>query len=113
MPEKHDNTIHKRFLRSKKTIKVTPSSITRIGPIIYIENPEEAFGVDYIHIKKDTKVEETTIADIITTSHLVRSDAISAINRDTSQVSIQQKRDNIYILSINNMPNMQKSKRLY
>ena len=36
--------------------------------------------MDYVHIKEDTKVEETTIADIIITSHSVKSDAMSVIN---------------------------------
>ena len=61
-------------------IKVTLSSITKIRPIIYIEDPEEAPNINHVYIKEDTKVEETTVADIITTSHPVRSDAISAIN---------------------------------
>ena len=87
MPERYDNIIYKLFLRSKKTIKVTPSSITRIGLIIYIKDPEEALNIDYIHIK-DTKAEETTVADIITTSHPIRSNTTSAINLDASQVSI-------------------------
>ena len=46
----------------------------------YIEDPKEAFSVDYIYIEEDTKVEETIIVDIITTSHFVKSDTISAIN---------------------------------
>ena len=86
-------------------IKVTLSSITRIGLIIYIKDPKEALSVDHAHIE-NTEAEETTIADIIITSHSVRSNATSAINLDTNQVSIQQKRDNKYILNINNMPNM-------
>ena len=53
-----------------------------------MEDPKEAFSVNHIYIEEDTKAEETTIADIITTSHSVRSDAMSAINWDTSQVSI-------------------------
>ena len=61
--------------------------MTRIGLIIYMEDPKEAPGVDYAHIE-DTKAEETTIADIITTSHSVRSNAISIINLDASQASI-------------------------
>ena len=80
MPERYNNTIRKRFLRSKKTIKVILSSTTRIGLIIYIEGPEEAFSVDYVHVKEDTEVEETIIAAIITTGHPVRSNAMSAIN---------------------------------
>ena len=83
MPERYDNTIHKLFLKSKKTIKITLSSITRIGLIIYIEDPKEAPGVDYAYIE-DTKAEETIIADIITTSHPIRSNATSIINLDTS-----------------------------
>ena len=83
MLERYNNTIHKRFLRSKKTIKVTLSSITRIGLIIYIEDPKEASSVDHAHIK-DTEAEETTMADIITTSHPIRSNAISVINLDAS-----------------------------
>jgi guanylate kinase len=82
VPKRHDNTIYKLFLRSKKIIKVTLSSTTRIGLIVRIEDPEEAPGVDYVYIE-DTKAEETTVADIITTSHPIRSDAISTINLDT------------------------------
>ena len=104
MPERHDNIIRKWFLRSK-TIKAIPSSMTRIGPTIRMEDPEEAPSVDYAHVE-DTEAEETTVADIVTTSHPVKSNATSAINLDTSQVSIQQKRDNKYILNINNMPNI-------
>ena len=105
MPKRYNNIIYKLFLRSKKIIKVTLSSITRIGLIIYIEDPKEAPGVDYAHIE-DTKAEKTTVADIITTSHPIRSNTISIINLNTSQASIQQKKDNKYILSIDNMPNI-------
>ena len=105
MPERYDNITHKLFLRSKKTIKVTPSSMTRIGPIVRMEDPEEAPGVDHAHVE-DTEAEETTVADIITTGHPVGSNATSAINLDAGQVSIQQKRDNKHILNIDNMPNM-------
>ena len=83
MPKRHDNTIRKLFLRSK-TIKVILSSITRIGPIIRIEDPEEAPSVDYIYVEEDTKVEETTVVDIITTTYPIRSDTISIINLDAS-----------------------------
>ena len=82
MPKRHDNTICKLFLGIKKTIKAIPSSITRIGLIIYIKNPKKAPSVDYIHIKEDTKVEETTITDIITTTHLIKSNTTSTINLD-------------------------------
>ena len=61
--------------------------MTRIKLIIYIEDPKEAFNINYTHIE-DTKVEETTIADIITTSHPVGSNATSIINLDASQASI-------------------------
>ena len=80
MPKRYNNTICKLFPKSKKTIKTIPSSTTRIGLIIYIEDPKKAFGVDYVYIKKDTKVKKTTIADIITTSHPVKSNAIFVIN---------------------------------
>jgi len=83
VPKRHDNTIRKLFLRSK-TIKVILSSITRIGPIIRIEDPEEAPSVDYIYVEEDTKVEETTVVDIITTTYPIRSDTISIINLDAS-----------------------------
>ena len=53
--------------------------MTRIRLIIYIEDPEEAPGVDYAYIE-NTKAEETTIVDIITTSYLVGSNATSVIN---------------------------------
>ena len=87
MPERHNNTIYKRFLRSKKTIKVTLSSITRIKLIIYIKDSKKAPNINHAHIK-DTEVEETTIVDIITTGHPVRSNTISVINLNASQVSI-------------------------
>ena len=57
--------------------------MTRIKLIIYIEDPEKAFGVNYVHIE-DTKAEETIITDIMTTSYPVGSNAISVINLDTS-----------------------------
>ena len=81
MPKRYNNIIYKQFLRSKKTIKVILNSITRIGLTIYIEDPKEVFGVDHAHIE-DTKAEETTIADIITTSHPIRSNTTSVINLD-------------------------------
>ena len=83
MPKRYNNTIHKLFLKSKKTIKATPSSTIRIGLIIYIEDPEEAPGVNHAHIK-DTEAEETTIVDIITTSYPVRNNATSVINLNAS-----------------------------
>ena len=84
MPERHDNTIYKLSLRIKKIIKVILSSITRIRPIIRIEDPKEAPSVDYVYIEEDTKVEETTVADIITTTHPIRSNTTSIINLDAS-----------------------------
>ena len=87
MLKRYDNIIRKRFLRSK-TIKAILSSITRIGLTVYIEDPEEVFGVDYAHVE-DTEVEETIIVDIATTSHPVESNAIFIINLDAGQVSIQ------------------------
>ena len=83
MPKRHNNTIYKLFLRSKKTIKATLSSITRIRLIICMEDPEEAPSVDHAHIE-DTKAEETTVVDIITTSHPVGSNITSVINLDVS-----------------------------
>ena len=88
MPKRHNNTIYKLSLRIKKTIKAILSSITRIRLIIYIEDPKEAPNIDHVHIK-NTKVKETTIIDIITTTHPIKSDATSAINLNTSQASIQ------------------------
>ena len=83
MLKKHDNTIYKLFLKSKKTIKATLNSITRIRLIIYIEDPEEAFSINHAHIE-DTEAEETTIVDIITTGYPVGSNVISIINLDAS-----------------------------
>jgi hypothetical protein len=88
VPKRHNNTIYKLSLGIKKIIKAIPSSITRIRPIIYIKDLKKAPGVDYIHIEEDTKVEETTVADIVTTTYFIRSDATSVINLDASQVSI-------------------------
>ena len=81
--KRYNNIIYKLFLRSKKTIKAILSSIIRIKLIIYIKDPEEAFSIDYAHIE-DTKVEETTIADIVTTGHSIRSNTTSVINLDAN-----------------------------
>ena len=86
MPKRHNNTIYKQFLRSK-IIKVILSSMTRIRLTVYIEDPEEVPSVNHAHIE-DTEVEETTIADITTTSYPIKSNAISVINLDASQVTI-------------------------
>ena len=112
VPKRYNNTIHEQFLRSK-IIKAILSSTTRIGLIICMEDPKEAPSIDYVYIEEDTKIEKTTMVDIVTTTHSVGSNAISIIILDASQANIQQKRDNKYILSINNMPNIQENKRLY
>ena len=84
MPKRHNNTIYKLSLRIKRIIKAILSSITRIRPIIRIEDPKEAPSVDYVYIGEDTKVEETTVADTITTTYPVKSNTTSIINLDTS-----------------------------
>ena len=112
MLKRHNSTIYKLLLKGKKTIKATLNSISRIGPIICIKDLEEASGVDHVHIE-NTKVEETIMVDITTTTHSIRSNAMSVINLDANQVNIQQKINNKHILSINNMPNMQESRKLY
>ena len=84
MPKRYDNIIRKLSLGIKKIIKVILSSTTRIRPIIRIEDPKEAPGVDYVYIEEDTKVEETTVADIATTTYPVRSDTTFIINLDAS-----------------------------
>ena len=84
MFKRYNNTIYKQLLRSKKTIKAILNSITRIRLIIRIEDPKEALNINHVYIEKDTKLEETTIADIATTSHPIKSNTISAINRDAS-----------------------------
>ena len=88
MPKRRNNIICKLFLRSKRTTKVTLSSITIIGLIIHIKDPKEAFSINYIYIE-NTKVKGTTIADIITTSHPIKSNTTSVISLDASQVSTQ------------------------
>ena len=55
MPKRYNNTIYKLFLENKKIIQLTLSSIIRIGLIIYIKDPKEAFSVDYAYIKKILK----------------------------------------------------------
>ena len=84
VPKRHDNTIHKLFLGSKRTTEVTLSSITIIGLIIYIEDPKEVLSVDHVYIEEDTEIKKTTVVDIITTTHPVGSNAISVINLDTN-----------------------------
>ena len=86
MPERHNNIIRKLLFRSK-TIKAILSSTTRIRLIICIEDPKEAFSINHAHIE-DIEVEETTMADIITTTYSIKSDAMSVINLDTGQASI-------------------------
>ena len=84
MPKRHDNTIYKLFLKSKKIIKIILSSITRIGLIIHIKDPKEALSVNHVYIEEDTVVEETTIVDIVATNHPVGSNTISVTNLDTN-----------------------------
>ena len=62
------------------TRSVTLSNITKIGLIVYIEDPKKALGVDYIYIEENTKVKETTMANIVITSYFIRSNTIFAIN---------------------------------
>ena len=83
MPKRYNNIIYKLFLKNKKIIKVILSRITRIKLIIYIEDLKEVLSINYTYIK-DTKVKETTIVNIITTSHPIKSNAISVINLDTN-----------------------------
>ena len=84
MPKRHDNTIYTLSLGIKKTIKAILSSTTRIGLIIRIEDPKEASGVNYIYMEEDTEVKKTTMADIIITTHLIKSDTMSVINLNAS-----------------------------
>ena len=84
MFKRHDNIIYKLFLKSKKTIKATPNSITRIRLIVYIKDPEEAPSINHVYMEEDTKVKETTIADIATTNHPVGSNTTSITNLDAS-----------------------------
>jgi hypothetical protein len=84
VPKRYNNTIYKLFFRNQKTIKVILSSMTKTRLIIHIKDPKETPSVDYIYIKEDTKVEKTTIADTITISYPIRSNAIFIINLDTS-----------------------------
>ena len=83
MPKRYSDIIYKQFLKNKKTIKVILSNTTKIRLIRYIENPKEAFNINYIYIK-NTEVEEIIRADIITTSHPIRSDTTSIINLNIS-----------------------------
>ena len=57
--------------------------MTRIRLTTRIEDPKETSSVDYAHVE-DTKAEETTVVDIITTGHSIRSNVISVINLDAS-----------------------------
>jgi hypothetical protein len=83
VPKRYNNTIRKLPPRSK-IIKVILSSTTRIRLIVRIEDPKEAPSVDYVYIEEDTKVEETTIADIATTTYPIRSNATFIISLDAS-----------------------------
>ena len=62
--------------------------MTRIGLIIHMEDPKETPSINHAHIE-DTKAEETTIVDIITTGHPIGSNVIFIINLDANQVNIQ------------------------
>ena len=57
--------------------------MTRIGLIIYIEDPEKTPNINHTYIE-DTEAEETTIVDILTTGHPVRSNTTSVMNLNTS-----------------------------
>ena len=83
MPKRYNNTICKLFLRSK-TIRVILSNITRIRLIIHIEDPKEVSSVNHVYIEEDTKIEKTTIVDIETATHPIRSNTISVINLDAN-----------------------------
>ena len=87
MPKRHNNTIRKQFFRSK-TIKAILSSITRIRLTIYIEDPKKTFSINCTHVK-DTKAEETTIINIITTSHPERSLSLKILSLSTSRTIIE------------------------
>ena len=84
MSKKYNNIIRKLFLKSKKTFNIMLSSITKIGLIKYIKNSKKTFSMNYIYIKKDTKVEKTIIVDITITSYFIRNNIISAMNLDIS-----------------------------
>ena len=56
------------------------SSIARIKLIIYIEDSKKAFSINYVYIEENTKLKEITIADIITTSHPIKSNTLFVIN---------------------------------
>ena len=55
-----------------------------IGLIVHIEDPKKAFSIDHVYIEEDTKKEETTIVDIVTTTYPIRSNTISIINLDAN-----------------------------
>ena len=55
--------------------------MTRIKLTVCMEDPKEASSVDYAYVE-DTEAEETTMADITTTSHPVGSNTISVISLD-------------------------------
>jgi hypothetical protein len=57
--------------------------MTRTGLTIYMEDPEEAPGMDYVHIE-DTEVGETTVVDIATTTHPIGSNVTSVISLDAN-----------------------------
>ena len=84
MPKRYNNTIHKLFFRSKRTTKVILSSIAIIRLIIRIKDFEQVFNINYVYIKEDTEVEETTTADITTTTYPVKSNTMSIINLNAS-----------------------------
>jgi hypothetical protein len=52
--------------------------------MIYIKDSKEAPSVNHVHMEEDTEVEEITIADIVTTTHSIRSNDISIISLDTN-----------------------------
>jgi hypothetical protein len=49
-----------------------------------MEDFKEAFSVNYIYIKEDTKIKKTIIADILTTNHFIRSSIVFITNLNTS-----------------------------
>ena len=61
--------------------------MTRIRLIIYIEDHKEVPSINHVYIE-DIKAKETIVVNIVTISHPIRSNAISVINLDASEVSI-------------------------
>ena len=56
-----------------------------------MEDPEEASSIDHIHIEKDTEIEETTIADIMSRGKVQSTSTLNNWARYINKINRQDQ----------------------